>query len=538
MRKIEVPFNLDLLQLDDAAVRGIRPVTVTDIFDSTRSGLHPDGLYSTEIFGSVGDESRMARFSYINIKAEILHPIIYKSLIDARALYLQIMQGKQYAIFNEEKKDFDVASPLDGFTGFHYFMQHWKKIHLEDATSPRRQETNRLLKKYKDLSTLTRVVVMPAGLRDVEFKGGRPQVDEINEFYRRILQISNSITEANMVHSPELMDNPRFMIQRTMYDLYEHLSKMVQGKRKLMMGGWASRGIVNGTRNVITSASISTDDADDPLSPGIDTTFVGLYQQMKAALPKAQRGLMTGFLTKVFKGADLPAVLVNKRTMLAEEVMLKPAYFDRYMSEEGLEKVISSFSNLGLRHKPIEIEGRYLGLVYLGPDGTVRPLQGIDELPEERSKEHVRPMTLYDLLYLSTFKLIHMLPGLLTRYPVTGTGSTYASFGYVRTTVKTERRTLLDDYWVPDPETVFVEYPIPGLKSHDSLSPNPSRLKGLGADFDGDTCSWEVLYSDTVIREITNYLNSKRAWVDTSNRFVASIATDTVEYVLYNMTGA
>jgi hypothetical protein len=50
-------------------------------------------------------------------------------------------------------------------------------------------------------------------------------------------------------------------------------------------------------------------------------------------------------------------------------------------------------------------------------------------------------------------------------------------------------------------------------------------------------CSWNVAYSDQAIREVQQYLGSKRAYVDTKNRFSASTSTATIEYVMHNMLG-
>jgi hypothetical protein len=46
-----------------------------------------------------------------------------------------------------------------------------------------------------------------------------------------------------------------------------------------------------------------------------------------------------------------------------------------------------------------------------------------------------------------------------------------------------------------------------------------------------------VTYTDESIREIDELLNSKRAYVGTDGRPIASIAISTVNLVLYNLTG-
>lgn len=53
---------------------------------------------------------------------------------------------------------------------------------------------------------------------------------------------------------------------------------------------------------------------------------------------------------------------------------------------EGLEKIINNMSQVPLRHAPIEIENRYLGLVYTGPDGTFKIFNNVEDLPEGRDQ--------------------------------------------------------------------------------------------------------------------------------------------------------
>ena len=91
---LDIPFNISILELTPEKLKGIKPVRALDIFDESRKNFHEDGLYSSSIFGRSGDEIRDYRFSYIDIKVEIFHPILFKSLIQLKSLYGDIMAGK------------------------------------------------------------------------------------------------------------------------------------------------------------------------------------------------------------------------------------------------------------------------------------------------------------------------------------------------------------------------------------------------------------------------------------------------------------
>jgi hypothetical protein len=251
----------------------------------------------------------------------------------------------------------------------------------------------------------------------------------------------------------------------------------------------------------------------------------------------ARYHLRNGFLQKVFTEPGAPTKLVNKKTLKAEEVMLKPQYFDRWMTDEGLEKVITSFGEEALRHRPLEIEGRWLGLLYKGPDGTFKLLQSIDEVPPTRSRDDVRPLTFCELLYLSTYHVLNRYPIFVTRYPVTGMGSIYPSKCYVKTTILAEERRELNDAWEPmDDSRVAYQFPTHGPFVN-SLVPHSAKLGRLGADFDGDTASGNVTYSDEAIEEVDNFLATKRAYVGYDGKFISSTAVSTVNLVLHNLTG-
>lgn len=537
MSASDVPFNVSLLDLTPAKLANLRPVKVLDIFDGATQDFAEDGLYSTIIFGKVGDERRSLRFSYIDIKISIFHPIIWRCLNDLKRMYGGILSGHEYAVWNPEISDFVKSTPLEGETGFDFFVRHWEKIDFSQTDSVRRETSIEVIKKYQKMALTDKVIVMPAGMRDIEIDGGRIKEDEINTFYRKILSISNTIQPAAVKQNPEILNRARFSLQREFNKLYDYLENLIQGKSKLLMGKWASRRIQYGTRNVITSMNTSVRKLGDPGNIGINDTVVGMYQHLKGITPITIYNLRQGFLSKVFSATDIPAKLVNVKTLHQEEVRLDATHFDRWMTDEGLEKILSAFGTKSIRHLPLMIEGRYLGLIYKGPDMTFRLMQDIDELPEGLDKKYVHPLTLTELLYVSTYRIANNYPVMVTRFPITGLGSIYPSMGYMKTTIKDEVRKELGDDWQPLGDGyVAYSFPVHMENFLDSLVIHPAKLGGLGADFDGDTCSANYLYTDESIKEIQKFLNSRQAYIGTNGRFLASADVSTVALVTYNLT--
>lgn len=537
MDRLDIPFNIRILTLPPKKLEGIRPVTALDIFDGQTRSFHPDGLFSPLIFGRVGDELRSQRYSYINIKIPLFHPVIYHALHDLKRLYAGIMSGHDYAIWNPEIKDFEKSTSTLGKTGMDFFLKHWREIDYGTTKSVEREHNTRLVKLWADKALTDKIVVMPAGLRDVEFDNGRISMDDINGFYRTLLSVSHVVSDAAVRNNPESLNVSRWRMQVAFNQLYQYIESMVKGKRKLLLGSWASRATNNGTRNVITAMDTSREFLRQKGEPDTNSSLLGLYQAAQAARPITLYHLKQGFLSRVFTTVDAPAKLVNKKTLRMEEVHLKPQYFDRFMTDEGLERVLAAFASEDVRDKPMELDGYYLGLIYKGPDKTYRLFQDIGEVPLDRHREDVTPITFCELLYLSIYRAINGLPCMVTRYPVTGVGSIYPSKTVIQPTIKKEVRTELDEHWQPKGEAfTCYQFPVIGSGYFDSAAVSTLKLQGLGADHDGDMSSFVLAYTDEAIKEVDQFYKSRRAYIGTDGQFIDSTNISTIELVFHNLS--
>lgn len=533
-----IPFNIELLQLTPNDISRMRKVTSLDIFEGATQNFNPDGLFSTQIFGVVGSDARMVKFSYIDLKISIIHPTVFNVMMQMRAFYRDILSGREFAKWDPVLKDFIRSDVLDGQTGYEFFVQHMNEIVFEERPSVRREQGIRLIQKYKEVTLIDKVLVLPAGLRDVEIdRNGRTSSDEVNEMYARILRIANTINPSTVSISPEAYNAQRMSLQNAFNDVYDYLSKIIEGKKNLMMGKWASRKVNDGTRNVITAMDTKTQELGAPGTIGFNDTAVGLYQASRAIRPITLFQMRNGFLADCFTVPGAPVRLVNRDTLLSERKTLSSESYARWLSNDGLEKFMSYFKENSIRHNPIVIEGSYLGLMYRGPDGTFKIIHGLDDLPEGRLAEHCTPLTIAEFLYSQIYSVANKYTGYVTRYPVTGLGSVYPSKLFLKSTVKSETRQELDDNWEPIAGRIAYEFPTIGSDFYNSLSPHPSRLAGLGGDFDGDTCSFTVVYTDESTKETDAFLTSKKGFVGTNGKFTADCNTDTIKYVLHNLTG-
>ena len=530
------PVYFKLMHLTPERLRVLKPVTVLDIYTNNTESFHPNGLFSIEIFGRVGSDDRDKRFSFIDLKTDIFHPLYYKELVRLKRLYGEIITGTTYAIFDNKEKDFVPANEITGKTGYSFFLENWKKVVFKDTGSQIRRERINFLTKYRDVATTQYILVLPAGLRDLEIgSDGRTQEGEVNAFYRKLIGISNSIITKGL-RDQELLNTARCAAQGAFNNIYAYFNRLISGKHGFIMGLWAARNIEHGTRSVITGVSASNAALGNSSNIGTNSTVVGIFQLMKAIQPVVIHALLTGYISQVFVENSTLAHLVDKKTFKRSNIQLDSLTIDKWMTSPGLAKQIDYFEDRSLRAKPIIVKDHYLGLVYKD-DKYFKLFGDIDELPDGFDKANVKPITYIELFYLSYFDKWNNTPGFVTRYPITGTGSIYPSIAYLKTTETTYDLEELGEDWQPTGRRA-ISYPnLINPTYVDSIGTAQSRIGGLGADFDGDTASFNAVYTKDAVKEINDYLNSPAAYLSSKDGLVNSPTIDPVKRVIKNMTG-
>lgn len=533
-----VPFNISLLILTTENTRGLRPVKVLDIFAGAGGGakdFHPDGLFSVETFGKIGEEKRNRYFGYIELNTQIFHPTIFKAILDLKELYGKIMAGTAYAIFDPELKDFVAATPANGGkTGYAFFVKHFPELKFEERDSTSRSFNIRMVNQNRQSAMMSKLIVMPAGLRDFTIlENGKPEEDEINGLYRRVLSTANVITTLSAASDPSYLDAMRHSLQIATYEVYRYIVNLLEGKSKLIQGWWTNRNVMRSTRNVITSNVSTVTELGGPTTIGPNHTVVGMLQTMAAIFP-LMVNLLREITAQVFTGPNAPAVLVNPKTLKKEIVSIHPDHYDRWMTQDGLETMLSHYEVEDFRHDAVMVDDYYFGLLY--DDGSrVRFVQGVDDLPEGFDPKHLSPITFTELYYLAIAERVKTIPGMVTRYPILGFGSIYPSWIYLRTTVQARVVKKLGVDWT-ETDVVLNEFPIRGKAFMNSMSPAISHLHGLDADHDGDVCSLTCPLADESIDEIRNLLDSRDYYVSVNEEMSFSASNDISETLFLELT--
>ena len=222
---------------------------------------------------------------------------------------------------------------------------------------------------------------------------------------------------------------------------------------------------------------------------------------------------------------------MDNKTLKATTIQLSQRHADKWSTDDGIESLINGYNQQSSRHKPVTLDGQYLALLYRD-DSSFKVLYDIDELPDNLSKDNVKPITWAELFYITMAPVVSKTFGFVTRFPINSMNSIYHSKIHLRTTIVSKQLTRLDDEW-NDTGIVYLCMPLPGA-SVDTLIPHPANLKLIGGDYDGDQCALSIIYSDEGTAEIKAKLESPADYIDTAGDFKYSYTDDTVNFIFAN----
>lgn len=530
------PTNFTLLDPNKVPWPLMQPVEVADTFEGQTSNLHEQGLFSTSIFGRVGTDERDKTESYIDVTLPIFNPTYFKALIQLKSLYGEIIRGKEFAVWDPSEKDFIKSNILEGDTGYAFFMSHFHEIDPKQNESFKRKQKIDLVEKFKDQALTSKILIIPAGLRDVEIRDGVTSENEINDLYRKLIFRSKSINVRNVDFTDPVYDNIRWGLQESYNNIAAFLFNMQEGKRGFMQRRMSRRSIFGATRNVITSRKVSVEDCDNAATNDPNSTIIGLYQALLGFNLVATHEMMSGYLSEAFTSGMGMARLVDPKSYKSTYVDVDPVVVDKYTSADGITSLFNGYGSPNLRNRPMKVAGHYLALIY--DDGkNVMLLSDVDDLPDGFDKKKVKPVTYTQFFYMQCAKAIEKKMLQVTRYPITGIGSIFPSRVFIMPTNSTSgNRNLLDiDGTVKDSFHYFPTW-TPNPSYFDGMSIANIRLGLAGGDFDGDALSANSIMAEDSIREIEEVFGRRDFYISGSGDFLYDPVQEPHEFLLRSLT--
>lgn len=515
------PTNLKLLDPKSIVPGIFKEVTSTDAFEGMTQNLNDEGLYSLDIFGKLGSKERDRTEAYIDTKLGLFNPTYLKALTQIKSLYQGIIKGAEYAVWDPEAKDFIKSNLLDGETGFSFFMRHFKEIVPATTDSYKRKQRVTLVSRFKPLALTSKVIVIPAGIRDIQFQpNGAPTEPEVTDLYRKLIFRTRVVSLASERDAENpLYDNVRWGLQSAFNDLDQYFFGLLEGKGGLLQRRLSTRGVVAGTRNVITARKVSRADLFKPNGVNPNSSDVGLYQSLLNFQYVCVHALLAKYLQNIFTIGSQTVKLVNTKTLEYDYVEVPPSTVEKWSTFTGLNKLFNGFSNIHLRNKVIVVENHYLALVY--DDGEdVCVLHDINDLPEGKDRKFVKPMTYMELFYLSCQETITQQISQQTRYPIIGIGSIIPVKVNLLTVTGAKPRTIRSADWEIMETCDRYPHREEAPDYFDAMSVDPSRESGFDSDHDGDQLNSNSVCAEDSKKQVHDLFGKREYYISGSGRFL------------------
>lgn len=494
-----LPINIEIMDVDKyVASNNLKQVTSIFIKEPSSGEFHDGGLFSESIFGQVGSTNRLISFGYIDLRTTVIHPIIYNNLIRLKALYGEILSGRSYAIFDKEQADFVRADEDDerASTGYKFFMDNFKDIVFVKNESISQNDKVSLIEKYRKQMNITKCLVMPAGIRDMNIEDGKLESGSINKLYSSLLNYTFAMPITGS--DSDIFDGVRFSIQKKIGEIYDYIFDMISGKYGFFQRKYGSRNLALGTRNVISPASMAAESPEDPKYIKVDEVQVPLFQCAKMFQPLVVYYLKIMFFSDVISQFSDQVGLIDTKTLDLVYQPISEEEKTKFLSTEGLEKILDLFRDREFRYKPVMIYNEdevpfYVFMVYDKGNSVsvVRNVTNFINKCKENGWDYdprkLRPLTYAELLYIATYAAVRNKCATVTRYPAIEVGSDVPCKVHLMSSMpaRTVEYVTLDSEEEP---LILPQYPMMDESFIDSTVLHPSILKGLTADHDGNCC--------------------------------------------------
>lgn len=540
------PVKVKLITDDYFIENNIREISVPNMFEPNTIKFHPLGLFSEEIFGPLTDLSRYVNEAFIDLHSHIIHPVIFAFLFEKKALYTSIMSGKRFAKFDTSINNFVLADENDpkAKTGYKFFIDHLPLLtKAKEPESLRAKNLHQLLVKNKNNLTIRRLLVIPAGLRDVDLRSGRLSKDDINRLYLSILNLATSLSKYDLSEDT-IFDGIRFQIQLKVAEIFKYIENIAKGKKGFFQKHYGDRKIAYSTRNVVSTPIIEADSPDHPVNIKSDETGVPLRQAIIAFHPFFINFIKKKLYNELFLHGNAENIPVTSpKTLELEYISIRTSEMNRYTTSEGIDRVISQFKHVGFRESPVSIQSierkEYWLLLKYEKDDKVYISKSANDLKRmveidgvDWNRELVKPVTWAESLYLAGLQITTRKFVLVTRFPVTGETSIYPSRVHLLTTIPAKEVEIVFE----GARVRCYHYPITGKPYFESAIPHQSRLSGLNADFDGDMISLTAVWLKESNDELEKHMNEVSTLVGSDLTLKIKADMNLVELAVHNLS--
>lgn len=444
----------------------------------TQNMFNPEGLFSEEIFGQTSEEQKY-RCGYIKLPVHVFNPSVAKTIIARSG---GIIRKMAYGETKCSLKDGVLIPDKEGqYCGLKDLYNIWEQIDIRKTLNTRSNDNIDILTKSpKRLLFNDKVLVLPPAFRPIGMRNGRRTKNELNSLYTHLIGLK-SVT----AHTTSNVYQIYAKFQDGVMNIYTYIHDYVGSKNGFFQKHLLAKTTTFTARNVISAPRYNTG------NPAVGIFRTGYPLHTCATL---FRPIVSFQMKQFFTYSNIQDIHVNP-----EEV--KSNLIQNIYDNKMIEDLLTIY---------MENPGSRFRIMYLDEENT-KPIQ-FEYLDVEKNQTVTRPLTLTDVIYMCCKSAIEDAGRMVytVRYPIGDYLGAFFTKVHVLSTLETTRIQFkgrnYDYYPIVDLEkphnrvaTSFIE----------TVNMSNSRLKALGADYDGDTIKSVGLWSDEANKKAEELMYSK-----------------------------
>ena len=497
----------------------------------------PDGLYSEEIFGNTQDE-RKINHAYFDLHHKFFHPYVFEVLCELHGKIKEVCQyggersyaikdGKIIEIKDEEDSRYDINN-----SGLAWVIKNYDNLEKKKNGSRKHDDQVDFLNSLsKDEIFITKFLIIPRHYRDYNREGTKIIEGEINAMYVKLIGLCNSLSEGVFGYSAH---KTLYAIQNGLVVLRAHGQKLVEKKNGFFHKSVLARNTSFGTRGVISVPTLRHCDLPDDRQINMLTDGLPLSMCIEAANPFIMRWLERfvednwsgGSMAYYVPSKDNPSVGVHQEIRIKNHIHI---FDNKYLSK----RLLMFVKGFGGRWEPIQLEtedGSYVYPIFTGRGyASHADADGAAAIAS-------RPLTWCDLIYMAAEDSLSDKHMYVTRYPAEDYFNVTPSRVTVLSTIKTApmyvNGRLYKHYPVINP---FEKEENVARSFIDTISVANVHLAGLHGDYDGDTLSVKVCFSQEANEEAEARIKALAHYLTLSGGLIRILGNES-NLCMYNMT--
>lgn len=444
----------------------------------TQNLFNPEGLFSEEIFGQTSEEQKY-RCGYIKLPVHVFNPSVAKTIIARSG---GIIRKMAYGETKCSLKNGVLIPDKEGqYCGLKDLYNIWEQIDIRKTLNTRSNDNIDILTKSpKRLLFNDKVLVLPPAFRPIGMRNGRRTKNELNSLYTHLIGLK-SVT----AHTTSNVYQIYAKFQDGVMNIYTYIHDYVGSKNGFFQKHLLAKTTTFTARNVISAPRYNTG------NPAVGIFRTGYPLHTCATL---FRPIVSFQMKQFFTYSNIQDIHVNP-----EEV--KSNLIQNIYDNKMIEDLLTIY---------MENPGSRFRIMYLDEENT-KPIQ-FEYLDVQKNQTVTRPLTLTDVIYMCCKSAIEDAGRMVytVRYPIGDYLGAFFTKVHVLSTLETTKIQFkgrnYDYYPIVDIEkphnrvaTSFIE----------TVNMSNSRLKALGADYDGDTIKSVGLWSDEANKKAEELMYSK-----------------------------